>query len=274
MKLKAGFFVFYIFAVWVNITYAQTPDYQLPAIDHPGATYEKDILPFIMEQINHTAASFFYDTNEMNMHFVNMGLPTMDIQTKNAIVGDNETGGTCGDYALHFVENYKGLGRVYYIHTDVNGVTCISGRIKPFEKSDLIITDDKGNNSEARNRQKEVYRDLLYAQFIQMGNDYKGSWGFGAPDGYHDNANGWNIAPISLSSTKEGNVFVMESKYVPTPESHTGISITKGLGKTYYTGQTPFIHTWVRIIWRDMTIDVDPTFYDAGSSLEVCIMFK
>jgi len=60
---------------------------------------------------------------------------------KNVVVGNNEIGGVCQDYASHFIDNYKGLGEVYYLKVDVDGEAVLQRRVKPFEKSDIIISD-------------------------------------------------------------------------------------------------------------------------------------
>ena len=107
----------------------------------PKVSYEEDLYPFIVEQINNTAATFFYDIEKANR---NKDIPVVEKQeSSNAIVGDNETGGVCQDYAFHFIDNFKGPGEVYFLSVDSNGKTELEKRIKLFERSDIIIFDKK-----------------------------------------------------------------------------------------------------------------------------------
>jgi hypothetical protein len=62
-------------------------------------------------------------------------------------VGDNETGGVCQDYASHFIDNYKGPGDVYFVSVDDKGTAYLQRRIKQFEKTDIIITDNRSVNA-------------------------------------------------------------------------------------------------------------------------------
>jgi len=109
----------------------------------PNATYEKDVLPVIIEQINKTAATFFYDMEKFNRIRISKGIPIDKDEKppKNVVLGNNEIGGICQDYASHFIDNYKGLGEVYYLVVDVNGEAFLQRRVKPFEKNDIIISD-------------------------------------------------------------------------------------------------------------------------------------
>jgi hypothetical protein len=61
----------------------------------------------------------------------------------NVIIGKNETGGVCQDYASHFIDNYKGLGDVYFVSVDDKGTSYLQKRIKQFERTDITISDNK-----------------------------------------------------------------------------------------------------------------------------------
>jgi len=101
--------------IFILVSCASQPTYQPRITDHPDATYENDVYPFIVEQINHTAATFFYDREKQNRNRAERGQPPELGPVGNVIVGKNEIGGVCHDYAIHFIENYKGLGDVYYV---------------------------------------------------------------------------------------------------------------------------------------------------------------
>jgi len=108
------------------------------------AAYEKELLPFIIEQINNTAETFFYDLEKLNRSLKEKRKTLKEGPIGNVIVGNNEIGGVCRDYASHFIDNYKGPGEVYYLRVDDNGEAAfLQRRVKPFEKNDIIINDAK-----------------------------------------------------------------------------------------------------------------------------------
>jgi hypothetical protein len=109
----------------------------------PPATYENDVYPFIVEQLNNTAETFFYDLANWNKKLRERRLPTVSGSAANVIVGQKEIGGVCQDYASHFIDNYKGLGDVYFVSVDDKGTAYLQKRIKQFEKKDIKIADNK-----------------------------------------------------------------------------------------------------------------------------------
>jgi hypothetical protein len=88
----------------------------------------------------------------------------------------------------------------------------------------------------------------------------KWSW-WGWDQGRHDELAGWYISPIIFHTTEDGRLFLIEEISIPTPEFHAG--------KTETEKEKFFNHAWVRIIWREKTIDIDPTWYDNGIPLEL-----
>ena len=117
---------------------------RIPRISEQQRTYEKDVLPFIIEQLNNTAAAFFYDREKQNRILISTGQLPVDKNEDppgNFIVGVNEIGGVCHDYAFHFIDNYKGPGEVYYFGVDPYGAAELKRRVKPFEKSDIVVAD-------------------------------------------------------------------------------------------------------------------------------------
>ena len=301
--------------------------YQTQINDRPDASYEKDILPFIIEQINHTAAAFFYDLDKFNRSLAERGRPIRELTVENYIVGDNETGGVCQDYASHFIDNYKGLGEIFYVRVDYDGDASLLKRIKPFEKSDIVINDtmtvdafvektyqyiianEKANEEGAnikwqdekeqwavfytrtrngtiywtetqtdfntvtpfkkehikinqknyqaeRNRQREEFAEKFYSNILQSSDERKGGWGWS--QGLRSESNGLSSAPVAFNTSNDGKLFLIEEISIATPKHHAGetdISIFSN-------------HAWVRIAWRDKTIDIDPTWYDNGKPLE------
>jgi hypothetical protein len=291
-------------------------------------TYEKDVLPVIIEQINKTASTFFYDMEKLNSIRISKGIPIdKDEKTpKNVVVGNNEIGGVCQDYASHFIDNYEGLGEVYYLKVDVNGEAVLQRRVKQFEKSDIIISDitpiysfieriyqrivshaekegssfkwenkqystfytktingiiyhseqpfdsntylvpfekehikiHQKNYQEERNKQKEKEINRIYSMIIRDNEDNKEftNW-----ENSHNRIGGWHIEPLKFHTNKDGKLFLIEETSIPTPEFHAGKEEEEKF----------FNHAWVRIIWRGMTIDVEPTWYDNGIPIEWAI---
>jgi len=297
--------------------------------DRPDATYENDVLPYIIEQINNTAAAFFYDIDKFNRILREQGLPVRnnDNLAGNFIAGNRETGGVCQDYASHFIDNYRGLGDIYYVGVDAGGEAELMRRIKLFEKSDIIISDimtvndftenlyqrvinsgareegayykwqddnmqwtafytrarngtiywteDQSNPNptavftkecirinlkkyeEERNKQKEEYISRFYNQILQSHREHSSQgWAWGWWRSWNLEPVGLQIDPISFNSNKDGSLYLIEQIPIPTPLSHAGR--TDGF----------YNHAWVRIIFRDMTIDIDPTWYDNGRPIE------
>jgi hypothetical protein len=117
-------------------------------VEQAKVSYEEAVLPFIIEQLNNTASTFFYDTNKANIILKNFGIPVSENEepSKNAILGKEERGGVCDDYALHFIDNYKGQGEVLFLSVG-NEKTEMVKRLKPFEKSDIILHNSENINS-------------------------------------------------------------------------------------------------------------------------------
>jgi len=289
-----------------------------------NATYEKDVLPFIMQQINHTAATFFYDLERFNKELNERGLPAITDPVGNYIIGRNEIGGVCEDYASHFIDNYKGLGEIYFVGVNYDGEASLFRRVKLFEKTDIIINDIKTvddfieeiyqwvisnakadeskyiwknaqwktfytrtrngtiywteNESERnpsipfkkehikinlknyqaeRDRQREKYINEFYNYCIKHGKEIKGIWSFNY-DLLDFKLAGWNVDTLKFHVNKNGKLFLVEETSIPTPKFHAGETDIKKYS----------MHAWVRIVWRDMTIDIDPTWYDGGQPLE------
>jgi hypothetical protein len=61
------------------------------------------------------------------------------------------------------------------------------------------------------------------------------------------------IANFDFYTNDKGEIFIIEKTSIPTPEFHAGKTI-----KDFSC------HSWVRILWNGMVIDVDPTWYDNG----------
>ena len=59
-------------------------------------------------------------------------------------------------------------------------------------------------------------------------------------------------------------LFLLEETSIPTPESHAGHTILEEFSD----------HAWVRIIWNEITIDVEPTWYDGGLPLKQTVEVK
>ena len=298
--------------------------------DRLDATYEKDVLPYIIEQINRTAAAFYYDMDKFSRIMREHGLSVRYSESliANVIVGNNEIGGVCQDYAWHFIDNYRGLGDVYYVGVDPGGETNLIRRIKPFEKSDIIFNDtmtaasyaeniynriissaareeganyrwqddnnqwttfytrtrngtiywtedqsnqtpttpftkeririNQGNFEAERNKIKEEYINTFYNQILQAQKERLSQGWVCWEQSLSSESAGWYISPAAFNSTKDGNLYLIEQIPIPTPASHAGETDP---GEFYN-------HAWVRIIWRDMTIDIDPTWYDNGRPID------
>jgi hypothetical protein len=219
----------------------------------PNATYEKDVLPVIIEQINETAATFFYDMEKYKKIQRSNGVPVDKDKPppRNVVVGNKEIGGVCADYASHFIDNYKGLGEVFYLGVDVNGETFLQRRVKPFERKDIKIQQE---NYQA----KRDYINNFYNRIIQKNKNNKEftNWGTVAIE-----EKGWVIEPLNFHTNKDGKLFLIENTPISTPEFHAGETEKEDF----------FNHAWVRIIWRGRTFDVEPTWYDNGLPLEWAI---
>jgi len=216
------------------------------------ASYEEDVYPYIIEQINNTASTFFYDNSESDY---------------NVIVGDNEIPGFCRDYVFHFIDNYKGPGVVFYLSSS-KGKAFLERRVKLFEKNDIIIQDKKAiylfiNDEDyqvKRNIEKEEQINYYYNDILNVLKDNKEFEQIIFSPFPHPE---WSFVPIQLHA-KDGKLFLMENTDIPIPESHAGATKIECFSN----------HAWVRIIWNGMTIDVDPTWYDNGLSLEQVIEIK
>lgn len=209
-------------------------------------SYEEDVYPYIVEQIRNTATTFFYKDKE-NENVVNF------------VVGDNEIAGICQDYVSHFIENYKGPGEVFFLSITKEGIAQLEKKVKPFEKSDIVIKELNGgyNDDDYFKEIVENKTDYIYNDIIQTSKNIKNRferWYFYYSSYY------WSSNPIHIH-IKDGTPFLVEVTPIPTPESHAG-----------KTTENEFInHGWVRIKWNGMTIDVEPTWVDGGFSLEEVI---
>ena len=130
---------------------------QKPPPEQSKVSYEKHLRPFIIEQIDNTAETFFYDREKANRDRINKGLPVVRESPLNFKAGDKETGGVCEDYVFHFIDNYKGPGEVYFLGVDNNRKAQLPRRVKPFERSDIIISDKKTIDSFI----EEIYQDVI-----------------------------------------------------------------------------------------------------------------
>ena len=213
------------------------------------AAYKKDVYPFILEQMNNTASVFFYDVERANRMIEGSGLPSLNYPPKNVMAGESETGGICTDYALHFIDNYTGPGNVYLVTTSGRNAN-LQRRIKPFDKSDIIITNVENYREETAETIEKLINDI-YNIIIQ---DLEKSEGFYSGIINYETTNGLRMEPVTLQANGEGKLFLVEETLIPTPKPHAGR--TRGY----------FNHAWVRIIWNGITIDIDPTWYDAGLS--------
>lgn len=288
---------------------------------------EEEFLNFIIEQINNTASYFFYDVNEALENRKGIPVPEKIPIINNIIAGDNEKGGVCIDYALHFIDNYTGPGEVYLFSINEKGDAYMEKRIKLFELSDIIIALipfdsfvekahklilEKTDARFAANRWRNdlwgidddfvfytkkingiVYWAEKYEQFesnplvffrkehikeaivnYQLQDEYKENlakllFNYILED-YEklretkrityqpfEGETHWflNNDPIYLHIAENENIYLSEYKSVSTPKFHAGEI-------------TVFDHAWVRIIWNEMVIDIDPTWYDNGMPLE------
>ena len=202
--------VFLIFLLTGCTTVQKRPTDQLRKVDRPDATYEKDIRPFIIEQINNTAKIFFYDLEEFNRFLNEQGLPLKEGPVKNVIVGMNERGGVCQDYASHFIDNYRGLGEVYFLNVDDNGEAALQRRVKQFEKNDIIINDVKTVDSFI----EETYQWIINSKAKEEGAYFK----------WQDKENQW--APF-YTRTRNGTIYWTKDQ----SNSNPSIPFTKDLIK-------------------------------------------
>jgi hypothetical protein len=231
--------------------------YQTQVIDRADATYENDVLPFIIEQLNHTAASFFYDIDKLNRDLIEQGLPARLDPVLNVIVGNNEIGGVCHDYTSHFIDNYRGLGEIFYVGVDPAGNARLLRRIKQFEKSDIVI-ENPDNIAVDSSAIDNFYNAVLGEHRNNSREGWAWGWSYGMRGGWAGIEGEWTIGPYLFNSNKNGSLYLIEEIPIPTPLSHAG-----------ETDKSKFFnHAWVRIVWRDMTIDVDPTWYDGGRPIE------
>jgi len=249
---KLFFFAFFLLAGCTSLQ-KELKERSNATTEPPNATYEKDVLPVIIEQINKTAATFFYDMEKYKKIQRSKGIPVDKDEPppRNVVVGNNEIGGVCADYASHFIDNYKGLGEVYYLGVDGNGETFLQRRVKPFERKDIKIQQE---NYQA----KREYINNFYSRIILKNKKNKEftSW---RNSRYEEK--GWVIEPLNLHINKDGKVFLIEETPISTPEFHARTTHKEDF----------FNHAWVRIIWRGRTFDVEPTWYDNGLPLEWAI---
>ena len=292
-------------------------------------TFEKDLLPFIIEQINHTAGAFFYDDELLNTR-LGWLVNEANGPSGNMIKGENETGGLCADYSSHFIENYRGPGKVYLLAVGNSDEATLERIIKPFDINDIIVRDILSLDSYIEERYNSLINDeymkledtdilwewrsdtifpfytrtingIVYwsekpfkpdspliplnrehlriqpnnylirreeqrieqinrlYNFIQDEHEARKIQGRTMSWNVFLTSEDWDIPTLHLRTTREGQLFLVESIPVQVPETHAG--------KT-----EDFInHAWVRIIWEGLTIDVDPTWYDNGLPLEQVI---
>jgi len=249
---KRMFFFVLLFIALFSFALSQRQVYQPRIIDWSGASFENDVLPLIIEQMNHTAASFFYDLDRFNRMLEESGLPIREEPVGNFIVGHNERAGVCQDYAAHFIHHYRGLGEIYFVSVNAYGETALLRRVKRFARSDITIENPLQLAIDSREIINRFYREVRrsHQRHLQQGSSW--GWSFGMHGWVGDESREWHIGPYIFNSNEDGSLYLLEKISIPTPLSHAGK--TEGF----------FNHAWVRIIWRDMIIDVDPTWYDNG----------
>jgi len=193
--------VFLIFLLTGCTTVQKRPTDQLRNVDRPDATYEKDIRPFIIEQINNTAQTFFYDLKKFNRFLKEQGLPLKEGPVKNVIVGKNERNGICQDYASHFIDNYRGVGEVYFMSVDYNREAALQRRVKQFEKNDININDVKTVDSFI----EEIYQWVINSKAKEEGASFK----------WQDKENQWTTF---YTRTRNGTIYWTkdQSNYNPS----------------------------------------------------------
>ena len=163
----------------------------------------------------------------------------------NARRGPNEVPGVCNDYASHFVDNYRGPGQIYRVITRADGKnTVLERRVKVFAKSDIKFS--------IADRVESFYSNIMTVNSTKT------------PPANWTASTSYFINPESQSfefhTNRNGTIFILDNKPIPTPLSHSG-----------RTGTQFYNHAWVRIIWNGITVDIDPTWYDNGLSLNETI---
>jgi hypothetical protein len=180
-------------------------------------------------------------------------------ETYQWVISNNEEG------SIYIIDDKeKKRWSNFYIYT-TNGMTYWSEKqfdltlpLIPLKKEHIKI--NLRNYQAERSKQRKEYIDSFYAEVIQLNEDKKGKWSWwGWGQGRHDELAGWYISPIKFHTTEDGRMFLIEEISIPTPEFHAGKTEKEKF----------FNHAWVRIIWREKTIDIDPTWYDNGIPLEL-----
>jgi hypothetical protein len=215
-----------------------------------SATFENDLKPIIVDQLNQTASMFYYDVDRYQRLAKQHGMAPRTDVPQNVIVGKNQRPGLCHDYSAHFIENFRGPGDLYLVNTDVSGNTKLFQRIKRFEKSDILVTPQTKN-----------FIDTYYQAVLTKHNEIskaesKWGWSFGQSSG------DLVIGPYLFNSNTDGSLYLLSEQIVPAKPTHAG--------KTDFRDYTN--HAWVRIIWNGLAIDVEPTWYDNGQLLEFGII--
>ena len=153
-------------------------------------TYEDDLYPHILEQINDTAGFFYY--NRAGIH--------------NAIKGPKEVPGVCNDYASHFVDHYKGPGEVYRMVVSTGGDAALERRVKVFEKSDIKFST-----------QERI--DTFYTHIMTGNSNRTPPINWSSTYTYYNQPESQSF---DFHTNRYGVLYVVDKIPVPTPLSHAG----------------------------------------------------
>ena len=148
-------------------------------------TYEEDLYPYILAQINDTALFFYYP------------------EAGNVRVGLNEVAGVCNDYSSHFVDNYSGPGQVYRVSVRDESYAELERRVKVFDKSDIKIS-----------RVDDYYMMIMEANASLT---HPRSWSREVT--FH---NPTESASMRFHTNRHGIIYLTDNIQIPTPASHAG----------------------------------------------------
>jgi len=129
----------------------------------------------------------------------------------------------------------------------------------PFKKQHIKV--DKAKLIEEQNKQIQTKTENYYKNIIKEHREYDkqgATWRWSGVEGYSSELGDWKIDYIRLASSIDGSLYLCDDVAIPTPLSHAGET-----DKSMFSD-----HAWVRIILKNMTIDVDPTWYDNGMPIE------
>lgn len=257
--------------------------------------YEEDLLPFITFQIIDTATSLYYfDSSDKNNEILN----------KRTDPNKIEAPGICLDYAEHFVKNYSGPGELFIIIVDSYGNAELVKLNKPFEKTDIYNPKNIDDYIESsykeikklitRSDRSYIYKDESFSQFYLKNIDNDIYWSqngdFSSNDDltlfeenhlkqnfiidkyinmvfshiteYYEKSEKpfiFKYYNIDLYASRN-NLILIDRFPITTPIIHAGIK-----NKGFYE------HSWVRLTYKGITIDIDPTYYEGGFDLNKII---